>query len=202
MPLLVPPVVPAGTMADRVQPSLPADSLRLRPLVATDSGWLIEAYQDPQIQRWHLRRFDSVEEVGRWIRRWESAWAAETDVRWAITDDADRPLGSVGLRGISLPDGYAEISYWVLPAARRSGVAGRAVAAMVGWAVDELGLARLEIRHSTANQASCAVANRLDFPLEATLTRALRHQDGFHDLHLHARLGPAAFNRPARAGAG
>jgi len=63
----------------------------------------------------------------------------------------------------------------------------------------DLGLHRLELRHSTANPASCRVAARAGFRLEGTLRSAMRHPDGWHDMHLHARLqgDPEAAPGPA-----
>jgi [ribosomal protein S5]-alanine N-acetyltransferase len=91
-----------------------------------------------------------------------------------------------------LRDGWAEVSYWVLPAARRQGLAVSAVEAVTRWAFDDLGLHRLVLEHSVHNEASCRVAGRTDFELEGTLRRSLLHADGWHDVHLHARLAPDA----------
>jgi hypothetical protein len=85
-------------------------------------------------------------------------------------------------------DGVAECTYWVLPAARGRGVATGATVAMARWALHDLGLHRLELRHATANPASCRVAARAGFGLEGTLRGAMQHPDGWHDMHLHARL--------------
>ena len=51
-----------------------------------------------------------------------------------------------------------------------------------------LGLHRLELRHSVGNVSSCRVATKTGFALEGTLRRQLMHADGWHDMHLHARL--------------
>ena len=40
-----------------------------------------------------------------------------------------------------------------------------------------------------ANTASCRVAGKAGFHLEATLRSVLLHSDGWHDMHLHARIG-------------
>ena len=67
----------------------------------------------------------------------------------------------------------------------RRGVATAATVAVAGWALADLGLHRLELRHSTANPASCRVAAKAGFALEGTLRSAMRHPDGWHDMHLH-----------------
>jgi RimJ/RimL family protein N-acetyltransferase len=67
-------------------------------------------------------------------------------------------------------------------------VATGATAAVARWALHDLGLHRLELQHSTANQASCRVAAKAGFAVEGTLRSAMQHPDGWHDMHLHARV--------------
>jgi RimJ/RimL family protein N-acetyltransferase len=153
---------------------------------------VLEAYQDPDIQQWNLRSFGSLDEARAWIAQWETQWRAERDGCWAVTDGAVRVLGRVAVRGIHLMDGRGECTYWVLPAARGRGVATAATVAVARWALDELGLHRLSLLHATANPASCRVAAKAGFALEGTLRSAMLHPDGWHDMHLHARVGDGA----------
>jgi RimJ/RimL family protein N-acetyltransferase len=101
-------------------------------------------------------------------------------------------LGRVALREIRLSDGVGECTYWVLPKARNQGVASAATAEVTRWALNELGLHRLFLLHSTANPASCRVAAKAGFALEGTLRGAMLHPDGWHDMHLHGRVGADA----------
>ncbi len=118
-------------------------------------------------------------------------WDDETDASWAIVDDRDdHPMGQVGLRAISLFEASAALSYWVLPDARGAGVAMRAAKVLTQWAFDVVRLHRVSLEHSTANLASCRVATKLGFEVEGTLRGAARHADGWHDMHMHARLHP------------
>jgi RimJ/RimL family protein N-acetyltransferase len=66
-------------------------------------------------------------------------------------------------------------------------VAVRAVDVLMRWCFDELGLVRVRLEHSTLNQQSCRVATKAGFPLEGTQRASMRHADGWHDAHLHAR---------------
>jgi RimJ/RimL family protein N-acetyltransferase len=97
-------------------------------------------------------------------------------------------VGQISLRRIVLAEGLAEVSYWVLPAARGRRVAPRALAALAAWCFGTLRLHRLELCHSTANLASCRVAQRAGFAAEGTKRGEGYHADGWHDMHLHARL--------------
>ena len=190
MAYLVTPALPAGRMRDLGQPVLrTAGGLVLRPWEAGDAPVVLEAYQDPAIQQWNLRAFGSLAEAGAWIAQWEERWRAERDGCWAVADPAGAVLGRVALREVRLPDGVAECTYWVLPAARNRGVATAATAEVARWALDELGLHRLSLLHATANPASCRVAAKAGFAVEGTLRSAMRHPDGWHDMHLHARVG-------------
>lgn len=189
MPALVAPLMPVGCLAASAQPSLPVEGeLRLRPWQLKDAAAVVKAFQDPAIQRWHLRRADSEEEAREWIAQWQRGWQGETGVHWAVVDEHDTLLGRVSLSSLILMGGQAEISYWTVPSARGTGVCSRAVTAATDWALGEAGFHRVELGHSVANPASCRIAKRVGFTQEGVRREALLHADGWHDMHLHARL--------------
>ncbi|BCM71298.1 MULTISPECIES: GNAT family N-acetyltransferase [Streptomyces] len=190
MPYLTSPVVAPGALARRPQPTVPAGSgLLLRPWRAADAPAVHAAFQDPVLRQWHIRSCDSADEAAGWIAQWEQGWADEREAQWAVVDETtDELLGRVALRQILLGDGVAEVAYWTVARARGRGVAVRATAAVTHWAFEEIGFHRLELTHATANEASCRVAGKAGFALEGTKRSALNHQDGWHDMHLHARV--------------
>lgn len=188
MPYLVPPVVPAGRMSSRPQPSLCAGDLILRPWTRRDVAPLMSAYGDAAIQRWHARTVDSPREALQLINSWLDGWTAETSARWAVVDAVDEVMGQVALRDVDFQEGEAELSYWVVPHSRRRGVATESVRTLTQWSFDELGLDRLELHHSLMNDASCRVADGAGFALEGTMYQKAVHLDGRHDMHLHARV--------------
>ncbi|WP_326741048.1 GNAT family N-acetyltransferase [Streptomyces sp. NBC_01022] len=189
MPALVAPLMPVGCLAASAQPSLAAEGgLLLRPWLLKDAAGVVTAFQDPAIQRWHLRRADSEEEAAEWITQWQRGWRDETGVHWAVVDEHDKLLGRVSLSSLILMGGQAEISYWTAPTARGVGVCSRAVTAATDWALGEAGFHRLELGHSVTNPASCRIAKRAGFMQEGVRRAALLHADGWHDMHLHACL--------------
>ncbi len=163
--------------------------IELRPWVAGEVPALLAAFEDPAIRHWHMRRIDSADEAREWIAGWADRWEAETDAGWAAVErGSGELLGQAALRTANLAFGYAQITYWVVPAVRGRGVASAAAREVARWAFDDLGLHRLTIHHSVHDEASCRVAARVGFPLEGTMRSALLHDDGWHDMHVHARV--------------
>ena len=191
MGLLTLSVVAPGSMAASVQPAIAGDRVRLRPWQAGDLDAVLAGFADPAVQRWHCRSMTE-EEAREWIAGWAGRWRAETDASWAITApvpgelEQDHPVvGQIGLRRLDLHDGLGAVSYWTLPTARGRGVAHRALVALAGWSFRSLGLHRVEASHSTANPASCRVAEKAGFAAEGTRRAQGWHPDGWHDMHLH-----------------
>lgn len=184
----VPPAIPPGTMADLVQPRIRIDDeLALRPWQGADAPAVLAAFNDPDIIRWHTRHLTSSAAAHEWIDSQLTAWTDERSASFAIVDIADESvLGRTALH-TDLTDGVAEIAYWILPAARRRGVASRAAVAATAWGI-EFGFHRIELQHSTLNVASCRVAERAGFVAEGVKRQSDRHADGPHDMHLHARI--------------
>ena len=178
-------VVPAGRMRDGEQPvfALPG-GLELRPWRTSDAPAFVAAAQDPAIQHWNRPgRVDLAEAEQRIGRR------AEKAAIWAIAEPGGgEVVGNTGIADLLLAHGMGEILYWVLPAGRGRGLAVEATLAVSRWAIDELGLHRVRLTHSTGNPASCRVAEKAGFGYEGTMRSALLHADGWHDEHLHARV--------------
>ncbi|MEU9333577.1 GNAT family N-acetyltransferase [Streptomyces sp. NPDC048290] len=190
MPDLTPEALPAGTFTALPQPTLSgADGLLLRPWRAGDAPAVHRIFRDPLLHRWHLRACADEAEAGRWVEEWRTHWTAGTGAHFAVVGaESGRLLGRVALRGLVLADGAAEVAYWTAAEARGRRVAVRATDALARWALDTIGFQRLELLHSVANEASCRVADRTRFALEGTKRAAGLHQDGWHDMHLHARV--------------
>jgi [ribosomal protein S5]-alanine N-acetyltransferase len=167
------------------QPVLTTGDLTLRPWVDADAPALLAVYADPDVQRWHCERLDREEAAG-YARQWAELWRTGSRAGWAVVR-TQTVVGRVTLSRLFLAGGQAEVTYWTAPAFRGTGVAPAAVEAVSVWAFG-LGLERLELQHSTRNPSSCRVAEKTGFALEGTRRRAGLHQDGWHDMHLHARL--------------
>jgi ribosomal-protein-serine acetyltransferase len=132
-------------------------------------------------------------------------WATgHYDVRahheWVIgsSQRGDRPLlvcesdgavvGSVGLNQVDHLNRQANLGYWVRSDRTGRGYATRAATMCARWAVEALGLCRLEIVMSVENHASRAVAERVGAYHEGVLRSALELHGRRHDAHLYSLL--------------
>ncbi|MFE6549643.1 GNAT family N-acetyltransferase [Streptomyces sp. NPDC057746] len=187
--LSTPPTVSAEVISGSEQPVLSvAQGLELRPWEPADAPVFLGAYQDEEIRRWHTRRPQSEAQVRVWFDGYRQDWQSATGAHWAIARRDGEVLGRISTRSWNLDDGVAGVGYWVLPEARGAGVATCAVIALSAWALCEIGFYRLHLDHSTRNRASCRVATKSGYLLEGTMRSAAVHDDGRHDMHLHARI--------------
>lgn len=187
MPRTVDDAIPTGSMSPVPQPTIVVDDeLTARPFHFGDVERVIEAYADPDIRRWHVRRIDTVIQAREWIGYNHMMWLRDRSAVFAIAGRDDRVLGRVALH-TDLVGGIAEIAYWVLPDARRCGIAVRAGDAVTRWG-HEFGITRILLEHSIHNTASCAVARSLGYALECTSRSVQLLADGRHDVHIHAHL--------------
>ena len=174
----------------RAPVAIDAGSLGLRPWTDGDAEQVLAAFADPLIARWNPRLpLPDLDAAHGWLASRATGWAGGAACSWKVVDAVTGELrGSVGLRYIDPIDRAAVASYWTLAAARGQGVAPAALTAATDWAFAELGLHRVQLAHVLANEASCRVAVKAGFRLEATIRGSCLLRDGFSDEHLHARL--------------
>lgn len=97
-----------------------------------------------------------------WIERQRHKRAAGTVLAMAIqAPEEEQALGNVNLARFDDGRREAAIGYWLVPAARGRGLAIGAVALLVDWGFERLGLDRIEFAILPENLASQRVAERL-----------------------------------------
>jgi [ribosomal protein S5]-alanine N-acetyltransferase len=88
-------------------------------------------------------------------------WALRGYGMWCVVERASGRM--VGGCGIVWPEGWPrhELTWWIVPAARRQGYALEASHAVIGWAHDELGWDGVETHMDDANAAARSLAEQL-----------------------------------------
>jgi ribosomal protein S18 acetylase RimI-like enzyme len=96
----------------------------------------------------------------------ERAWDERRKLVYAVRGHADdRFIGEVGLYTLDWARSAATLGLWLRDDAQRRGHGTRAMAALVGHALGDLGLHRLDARTQPANARSRGLLERLGFRL-------------------------------------
>ena len=101
---------------------------------------------------------------------------------------ADNLAGAIGVHAVDSLHRSSSIGYWLSGDFRGGGVMTQACYAVVGAAFDQYRLHRIEIRCTTGNKKSWAIAERLGFSYEGTLREAEWLYDHFVDLKVYSML--------------
>jgi RimJ/RimL family protein N-acetyltransferase len=144
-------------------PPLGDELVSLRPWAETDLEAVIEASRDPYIPKVTSVPAPYTKGAGeRWLARQEDRSTSGVGVSLAIAQAAtDEAVGMVVLmrRG----HGLYGLGYWILRAVRRQGLASRAVALVVQWALTQPDVAQLEALVEPWNEPSRRVVEGAGF---------------------------------------
>lgn len=170
-------------------PRLSDGVIELRPWMDDDVPAITAACKDPEISKWipvvpSPYTEDDAREYLALTKTWWSEGAAAT---FAITAGGE-PLGSIGIH-LNVGEGRAAIGYWLARKARGHGYTTRALRLVSRWALEQLGLERLQLIAEPENAASCVVAEKAGFRREGVLRSYMpTPQRGRRDVAMYSLL--------------
>ena len=153
------------------------DRVVLRPWRLEDVAAVASACLDPEIERWLALVPQPYTEDHARLYIQDCIEAPENRRPFAITDATTGDvIGSIDMHINRLLIGH--VGYWVASEARGRGVAPDALRALSKWAIDDLGLGRIELVTDPDNIASQRVAEKAGFQREGVLRSMLLNRDG------------------------
>ena len=171
----------------------------VRPLTPADWVVVRDEHNNEESLRWDFAGQPLTDEEAR--RKAASAaleWRRGRAARFVIVDAASgRDAGVIGVLRMG-PPGTGLVGYGVLPAFRGRGFTTRALRLVSRWALEETGLARLELGHKVGNEASGRVAAKAGFRAEGRLSGRLPNPDGTWSDEIYYSLTRAALSPEAR----
>jgi ribosomal-protein-alanine N-acetyltransferase len=164
------------------QPPLDDGVVKLRSWQSVDAPAITRMFQDPEALRWTRAPSPYREhDAHAWLASVSTQMRRGDALPLAMTDSAEDTLvGSIDLR--MRGEGRGEFGYVVAVWARRRGVGSRALRLFSRWALEELGIARLELLVQPDNEASLALARSVGFVQEGVLRKHSVVRNGRRDM--------------------
>jgi RimJ/RimL family protein N-acetyltransferase len=149
-------------------PTLEGERVRLRWLTLADAPAIYEVFSDPEVTRyWSSPAMTDPSAAERLIADIHDCFARRALFQWGIARrDDDRVVGTCTLAHLDHTHRRAELGYALARAAWGAGVAREAIACVLAFAFDDLGLHRIEADVDPRNARSIASLQRLGFRLE------------------------------------
>jgi RimJ/RimL family protein N-acetyltransferase len=156
---------------------LRGEGVVLRPWRIEDVPAVTAACQDPEIARWLQLVPQPYTEADARFYIQDCMDAPEERKPFAITDtETGNVIGSIDMRINRMATGH--IGYWLAAEARGRGLTTAALRALSRWAIEDLGLGRVELVTDPDNIASQRVAEKAGFQREGVLRSMLVNRDG------------------------
>ena len=174
---------------DLAKPDLHDGDLYLRPLEKRHVEPMAALAEDDDVLRHTFVRapFTSDDAVA-WVARYVEGWGDGARAGFAIEDESRSFLGFCALVSIDGARKEAEIGYITTREARGRGIGTRMLRLITCWALEELGLERVELRIDVENPASARMAEKAGFQHEGTLRNVYFKDDRRIDLMIYSRL--------------
>lgn len=180
------------------EPPLGSEGFFLRPPTGNDVDTIYRLCQDPLVGRFTAipqpyERVHAIEYVEKSTADWISGSGAPFVI---VSESTGEVIGTIGVFRKPWDHAVAEIGYWLSADARGQGIASKAVKLLSHWAIEAMGLARLQLGTNRANLASQRVAEKAGFKYEGTL-RNWREIRGERADEVHFSLIPSDLDEEA-----
>lgn len=121
---------------------------------------------------------------------WTEQYANPQYYQWAIVEKAqgDEPIGSIAVVQIRENIAAVQIGYCIGRRWWNRGIMTEALAAVMAFLFDVVGVNRIEARHDVHNPASGQVMRHCGMQYEGTLRSASRNNQGICDICCYAML--------------
>ena len=145
---------------------------------------------DPEVTRYlildtHHRREQVLELLARAVAAYEDPEPS----MWAIEYKANhKVVGGCAMRNWDRGSARVEIAYALARPYWRQGIMAEALAALLQFGFQRMGLNRVEVHTMPANAASCRLLEKLGFRYEGVLRQHEFFKGGYQDLALYSLL--------------
>lgn len=171
-------------------PRLETPRLILRRLEIRDAPDLFDYSRDPQVAKhvlWDAQT--SVSEARAYVRYMLRRYRAGEPASWGIEEkETGRVVGTIGYMWYQRDNNACEVGYSLARRRWNRGYMTEALAEVLRFSFEELGVHRVEAQHEVENAASGAVMRKCGMRKEGTLRGRLYNKGRYVDVDLYAML--------------
>ena len=171
-------------------PRLETPRLILRRLEMRDAPDLFDYSRDPQVAKhvlWDAQT--SVSEARAYVRYMLRRYRAGEPASWGIEEkETGRVVGTIGYMWYQRDNNACEVGYSLARRRWNRGYMTEALAEVLRFSFEELGVHRVEAQHEVENAASGAVMRKCGMRKEGTLRGRLYNKRRYVDVDLYAML--------------
>ena len=168
------------------------ERLILRRFRAEDAQAMYDRWaNDPEVTRFLTwPPHTSADGTKQLLALWEKDYEKQDHYQWAITVKAqdDLPIGSIAVVFHDDRCRKAEVGYCIGRAWWHQGITSEALAAVIGFLFEEVGMERVEARHDVDNPNSGRVMEKCGMQKEGVHRHADWNNQGIVDMCMHAIL--------------
>lgn len=171
-------------------PVLQTRRLRLRALTMADDRDMYRYASDPQVSLHVLwEPHESIRQTRSTLRAAIRQYRSGSPATFAIERRSDRRMiGTIGFMWINCEHRSGEVGYSLARDCWNQGYATEALAAVLRFGFDTLGLNRIEAIHEVDNPASGRVMEKCGMVCEGTLRSKVFNKGHFSDVRLYAAV--------------
>ena len=170
---------------------LQTERLILRPFVREDAQPMFDNWaSDPEVTKFlSWPAYKSID-TAHWILDiWLKDYERPDFYQWAVVlKELNQPIGSISVVNSDDRVDMAEIGYCIGKPWWGQGIMTEALAAIMGYLFDEVGMQRIEAGYDPNNPASGAVMRKCGLKYEGTFRRRIRSNRGITDVAWYSIL--------------
>ena len=171
-------------------PDLTTPRLHLRHPGPDDAEQILAVFGDREAMRyWSHEPLADLEAARRYLADIDAGFAERRLLQWAVTEPTeDRLIGTVTLCRISEANRRCEVGFMLARSHWGRGIASEAVHRVIHFALDDLGMHRIEADIDPRNRASERLLSRLGFRREGHLRDRWFTYGAFSDSALYGLI--------------
>ena len=171
--------------------TIETERLTLRRYKAEDAAAMYKNWaSDPAVTKFLTWPTHTSVEISEWvIGDWVKGYEHDNYYQWAIVlKEIDEPIGGISAVHLNEDVGMAHIGYCIGRNWWHQGITSEALAGVIGFLFEDVGMERVEARHDVNNPNSGKVMEKCGMRKEGVMRRADRNNQGIVDCCIHAIL--------------